>query len=637
MTSATPSLPAAGGLPAIPVRPTMAELVRLGLGVLCLLAVGAVGTRSGHEVLGIPRPLSYLAGAALLLLFGACVLLGGRPLLRALELATRPFAEARAWNSWTGLLLFGLALRCAWHFAFPSPPTSDSVSYLDLAGRLARGEGYVLAGNQAYWPPGYPLLLAPFAAVFDLVPGFFLVFNSLLHVATHALVWALAARQGPASSRLAAFLLAVWPGLVAGAGLAGKENVLMVLLPLALWLLRVGTPTRGILRPIGAGLALGAATLVQPSCQLFLAVGIAGDWLARRPLGHILRRGLLILLGMATVIAPWTLRNREVLGETVLVATNGGQNFYRANNPKAKGGYMAPHEAAVDLGRLPELEADREGWRLGRAWIAEKPLDFLRLAAWKQVLFLGDDAANVFESLKRGRGMDGAPYAAARGAATGFWLLLWAALALLFVRRRLEVVTPEAQVAAMGFAYFLAIHAVFESSAKYHIPVVPLLAVAAGTAFARHAFGSGGNESAPAPLVTRTATFVAIGALATAVQYAILFPLEAEGMEETLASSIGYAAAAVLNYLLNRRLTFASDVAHRRAAPRFIVVAGTGLGVNALLLGLFSYVLRLPLLPSQILATAGVLVWNYLGHARWTFREESDHGAVSAVARRGEA
>ena len=35
---------------------------------------------------------------------------------------------------------------------------------------------------------------------------------------------------------------------------------------------------------------------------------------------------------MAVVIAPWSIRNHSVLKEFVVISTNGGDVFYRANN-----------------------------------------------------------------------------------------------------------------------------------------------------------------------------------------------------------------------------------------------------------------------------------------------------------------
>jgi len=43
---------------------------------------------------------------------------------------------------------------------------------------------------------------------------------------------------------------------------------------------------------------------------------------------------------------------------------------------------------------------------------------------------------------------------------------------------------------------------------------------------------------------------------------------------DVVASRVGFVAGGVWSYALNRRVTFATGVAHRRAAPRFAILAG---------------------------------------------------------------
>ena len=113
--------------------------------------------------------------------------------------------------------------------------------------------------------------------------------------------------------------------------------------------------------------------------------------------------------------------------------------------------------------------------------------------------------------------------------------------------------------------------------------------------------------------------FVIIGGLATAVQYVLLVVLVHAGMHAVLASSIGFAISAVVNYLLNRRFTFGVEVKHARALPRFLLVALSGLACNGLLLALFVGPAGLHFVPAQLIATAGTLVWNFVLHRAWTF------------------
>ena len=136
-----------------------------------------------------------------------------------------------------------------------------------------------------------------------------------------------------------------------------------------------------------------------------------------------------------------------------------------------------------------------------------------------------------------------------------------------------------------------------------------------------------------AAVVTRFFKFALVGAVATAVQYLILIVVVSLwGLPAPTASTLGFVASAGLNYWLNYRFTFRQAVqpaaaprpamAHGPAVAKFAVLASVGLLINvALMKGLtgagWYYV------AAQLLATAVVLVWNFLGNSLWTFAGRS--------------
>ena len=75
----------------------------------------------------------------------------------------------------------------------------------------------------------------------------------------------------------------------------------------------------------------------------------------------------------------------------------------------------------------------------------------------------------------------------------------------------------------------------------------------------------------------RLVSFLGVGAIATALQYAILvFSVEALGLKPVVGSSVGFAISAVCNYWLNYHFTFRSRQSHAGAAARFALVAAAG-------------------------------------------------------------
>jgi hypothetical protein len=387
------------------------------------------------------------------------------------------------------VIVTGLALRIGWVLLFPAPVTSDGLSYYDLAARMARGFSYQTPqGEWAAWPPGYPFLLLVHFRALGIGLLAVTVANLLLFTATLPVVHSLAARLGDGPARLATLLLAFWPNLIASAGVASKELVMALLLPLILLLyLRAGeNHRRGAILRFAAGLVLGYAILTQPAVMLIVGVFLAYEVLLRTPVPRMAARLALLALGIAVAVLPWTWRNYRALGAPVLVSTNGGSVFYRANNPLATGGWI--QEGERSLSSYDELTRDRLGYRWGRQWIRENPGDFLLLAVEKQVLFLGDDATGLYE-IKRGGGIGGALYALAKLANNAWWWGIWVLILVVFLapgtlrrHRRAEVL-----LFLLTVLYFWAIDSVFESGARHHLPLVGVLAILAAAGAAARA------------------------------------------------------------------------------------------------------------------------------------------------------
>ena len=437
-------------------------------------------TVGGREGLGTVLSLALAAGAAVALWAwrDRCA-----ALLTALgvRLARIP---RRRWLAAT--IAIGAALRIAWVMAFPSPFVSDAWDYSQLGAQLARGEAYHSTGGYAEWPPGLPLVLAVHFLVFGVGHAAVAVANLLLFAGALLTAFALALRlAGEAAARLATLLLALWPNLVALSGVPSKEMVLAFLLPLLLLVYlqagEAGTPGRRAALGLAAGAVLGYSTLTQPGVMLIVAIFPIFELLRRTPLLKIAGRTALLVAGMAVVIAPWTMRNQRVFHQFVLVSTNGGSVFYRANNPLATGGWIKNGERS--LAGYDEITANRLGFQWGKEWVREHPGQFLRLGLRKQVLFLGDDANGVYETLKRGLDLGGPFYAGLKLLANAWWWGVWALALVAFLVHRTWHRRPEVILSLLAILYLWAIDSVFESGSRHHLPAVALLAVlAAGTA-----------------------------------------------------------------------------------------------------------------------------------------------------------
>jgi putative flippase GtrA len=111
-----------------------------------------------------------------------------------------------------------------------------------------------------------------------------------------------------------------------------------------------------------------------------------------------------------------------------------------------------------------------------------------------------------------------------------------------------------------------------------------------------------------------------VGAVGTALQYAILVSLvQFTQTPAVAASTAGAIAGALVNYVLNHRWTFASSRTHEHALPRFAAVALAGIALNAIVMAEMLNFFGVHYLVAQIVATGVVLVAGFLANRAWTF------------------
>jgi 4-amino-4-deoxy-L-arabinose transferase-like glycosyltransferase len=239
--------------------------------------------------------------------------------------------RAGLWRGLAPILAVACAVRLAWVLAAPVDPREDflwDMTFYDLAA-LQLTDGALLRDLDgvatARWTPGYPLLLGGAYAIFgsDLLVGKLL--NVVLATFTVAITGLLGARlfgRGPGLA--AAALLALLPGYVLYAPLLLSETAFVALFTASLLLfacLDARRPETSATGWLGFGVLLGAAILVRGAALLFLAVPALVAWRSTGSARIAARRTALAALGLAAVIAPWTLRNTVLLGAPVLLST----------------------------------------------------------------------------------------------------------------------------------------------------------------------------------------------------------------------------------------------------------------------------------------------------------------------------
>lgn len=401
-------------------------------------------------------------------------------------------------------MALALALRLAFALLLPQQPHSDGTFYFNRARDLAAGLGYRDEGlPTAYWPVGYPGLLAGAMLLFGPTMLAPLAVNLLATAATLPLVawFGHAVAGSTVAGRLAALLYAIYPAHIAYAGAPLSEVPSTAVAMAAFALLIAGR--HGGWRMIAAGLLFGAATLMRTQMLLFPIGALFLTWLAFRDFGARRAAGSLFLLyvGIAAVTVPWSLRNHAVLGTRAL-STNGGVALYTGASPRATGDFYEIDKATYAATGVPfssriadQVALDRGFKDAAVGWIADNPGRYAALGFKKVALvWLKDSDAFWGVGLSH---RDKPAVLLALKAGNQAWYVLLLALAVPCALATVRAVfrgDPDRRrlVCLWAMPIFVVLTAfVFTGQIRYHFPAMPFLVVAAAWTLARVAGGAG--------------------------------------------------------------------------------------------------------------------------------------------------
>ncbi|HEX8382524.1 MAG TPA: hypothetical protein VF592_04020 [Sphingomonas sp.] len=399
------------------------------------------------------------------------------------------------------IMTLALALRLAIMLVLPQQPVSDSLWYLDRAADLVRGLGYQEKGHPtAFWPVGYPALLAASQTAFG--PSLLgpLLLNLAAAAATLALILWFARHLGAGelAARLAALLYALYPAHIVYAGQTASETTSTALAMAAFALLIAGRRRAALL--VAAGLLFGAATLMRAQLLLFPIGAIVALMIVYRDVRWRdgLRVALLVHLALAAVVAPWTWRNWRELGAFVPVSTNGGIALYYGANDRTTGGWYAWERTPVWDQVVPipyaqrverQVELDRHFKVAATRWIADHPGRWTALGVRKVALLWLKDS-DAFWGLHATYPARSGLWRAVQALNQLFYLALLALAAVaLWTAGRARWRGPEARWPLLllgcmpAFATLTAF--AFTGQIRYHYSAMPFLIVAAGWTLAR--------------------------------------------------------------------------------------------------------------------------------------------------------
>lgn len=240
----------------------------------------------------------------------------GRKGKSVLHGASRPFP--RTWILPAVIFTVALAIRvyCA-SVCTVKPDFSDMAEYNALA---------VHGALDTYRAPLYPLFLRLIYSIFgDFNYMAVFVIQGVMGAVTSILMYAATARvRNRRAGLIAAAIFAVYPHFIMY-NITTLTETLGVLCVVTMMFI-ASTDIADVRKASALAVATGLGALLKPAFLLFVP-------------GFLLtvRRRLLLILLLVSVIAPWTVRNAVVHHRFVPISETGAFNFYLSYNEKASG------------------------------------------------------------------------------------------------------------------------------------------------------------------------------------------------------------------------------------------------------------------------------------------------------------
>ena len=363
----------------------------------------------------------------------------------------------------------------------------DMVQYDALAESIRLGKGYTWYGGipTAFRAPLYPLFLA---LIYSAVGHQFLAAR-IVQAAVGALlplvVYVLGRRIFDSRVAVAAaWLMVFYPMFLVYPLALATENLFFLLVPLTLLcLIRAMDTSRGSYYAL-AGLLLALCILTRSVISGFVVLLLTWLWYYIPKKRDALKNWGLILLPVAMLTVPWSVRNSLLLGQFALVESSLGFNLYLGYHPDGTGTFDS--DIAVDFiegiggfdapGLGTEKLAHNLGMEKGLAFIERDPARAAWLLVSKLSHFLRLDKRAVLFFYSNNL----------LGELPNSILLLlllivclpWVAVLLLSVVGMCfsDLSTDKALIYLLCL-YFIGIHVVIMSEPRFHLVLVPFLTI----------------------------------------------------------------------------------------------------------------------------------------------------------------
>ncbi len=417
------------------------------------------------------------------------------------------------------IVIVAVVLRLTWALYAARDPHGlhDPTLYEVFVARIADGHGYTAANGEAttYYPVGY---VGALGAVVWLVgqtplpeniPMTAALFNLVLGVGTVALTFEVGRRLVDNRVGLvSAAIVAVWPNLIFQTAVILTES-LFIFLVMAAVLLLVALPALtsriGWRRLAAFGVVLGLSALVRPISLTFLPVLLIVFFVARLGWRLALRYVGVAVVAVVLVLLPWMIRNTRATHSLVVISTNLGDNLCISRHAGATGGFQGSAACTVRAPGLNtpdyEVEVNNTNTRRAVRFVRDHPLTEAKLVFLRGYHAFQNDHDGLVASESYGSNRF-IPSLVRRilEIFSDAYFFVALALALLAVPAFVRRDQPWRLFFALAAAALAVQPLIFFGDPRFHLPVLPFVAVLAAVTLcrARSFFVAGADDPGPA-------------------------------------------------------------------------------------------------------------------------------------------
>ncbi len=406
---------------------------------------------------------------------------------RLLDVATMKQRVPASYVVW-GLAIFALAvlLRSVWIGYLNMEAGHDGWGYWYTANSVIDGDSFrdpfTEGQYSARTPPGWPLVLMGIIFIFgsNLIAA--KAFNIIVGAIAAVLVYVLGTKlRDHRTGIVAGGLMAVFPSQIYFTTTLMTETLFVALsttlvLLLTLWL--AGTQSMKLWQALVLGLLLGYMSLVRAETILLAPATVVLIKLCGTSWRQLAQYAPLLLVGMAIVITPWTVRNYVRFDEFILIRS------------ASANGTFAPIRTGLspNFGSLTGMGSKSPSFRTSYEYYRDDPLQIPKQVWRKLDSFYGSDDHFLYfiePDLANRRSVPAlAPDVESRWAALGnvfYYVVAGAALfgAPFWLARRDRRLLIILWFTASWSLIFLA----SVPLTRYHFAIIPMITILAAVAF----------------------------------------------------------------------------------------------------------------------------------------------------------